>query len=122
MRAVDNTAVSSPIPTLILVGQYDVAPPPRRAMLTAATLPNAYLFEVPGAGHSLLSSVECTIEIVNEFLENPDQPPNADCLDEIEWPYFECGFLSRSAEGRIILCLNHRHRIRFYFFVTSDQG
>ena len=52
MTAVDNMAVSSPIPTLILVGQYDVATPPRWATLTAATLPNSYLFLVPGAGHS----------------------------------------------------------------------
>jgi pimeloyl-ACP methyl ester carboxylesterase len=89
MTAVDNTAVSSPIPTLILVGQYDVATPPRWATLTAATLPNSYLFQVPGAGHSLLSSVECTVAITDDFLANPDQSPNADCLDEIEWPYFE---------------------------------
>jgi pimeloyl-ACP methyl ester carboxylesterase len=86
---VDNTAVSSNIPTLILVGQYDVATPPRWGTLTAATLPNSTLIQVPGAGHSLLSSVECTIAIADEFLANPDQSPNTDCLDEIEWPYFE---------------------------------
>ncbi|MBK7895872.1 MAG: alpha/beta hydrolase [Anaerolineaceae bacterium] len=52
MRGVDNTAVSSNIPTLILVGQYDVATPPRWATLTAATLPNSTVVLVPGAGHS----------------------------------------------------------------------
>ena len=89
MDSVDNTAVSSSIPTLILVGQYDVATPPRWARLTAQTLSNAYLFEFPGAGHSLLSSVDCSISITNEFLENPGQAPNSNCINDIEWPYFE---------------------------------
>ena len=89
MDSVDNTAVSSSIPTLILVGQYDVATPPRWARLTAQTLSNAYLFEFPGAGHSLLSSVDCSISITNDFLENPGQAPNSSCINDIEWPYFE---------------------------------
>ena len=89
MAGVDNTAVSSNIPTLILVGQYDVATPPRWATLTAATLPNSTVVEVPGAGHSLLSSVECTIAITDDFLANPNQAPDTSCLADIEWPYFE---------------------------------
>ena len=89
MNSVDNTAVSSSIPTLILVGQYDVATPPRWATLTAATLSNSHLVLVPGAGHSLLSSVECTITITDDFLANPDQAPDTSCLNDIEWPYFE---------------------------------
>lgn len=87
--AVDNTAVSSDIPTLILVGQYDVATPPRWATLTAATLSNAYLFEAPGAGHSILSTVECSLTIAHDFLDEPEVEPNGRCLDDIEWPYFE---------------------------------
>ncbi len=83
MTAVDNMAVSSPIPTLILVGQYDVATPPRWATLTAATLPNSYLFLVPGAGHSLLSSVECTVSLGDAFSENSNYSPVAVCRDEI---------------------------------------
>lgn len=86
---VDNSAVSSSIPSLILAGQYDVATPPRWAALTAETLSNSYLFEFPGAGHSLLSSDECAIFITNDFLDNPDQAPDGQCIDEIEWPFFE---------------------------------
>lgn len=87
--SVDNTAVSSPIPALILVGQYDVATPPRWATLTAATLPNSTVIEVPGAGHSLLSTVPCTIDIANDFLDAPTRQPDTSCLADIEWPYFE---------------------------------
>lgn len=89
MDAVDNTAVTSNIPTLILVGQYDVATPPRWGTLTAATLPNSHLVLVPGAGHSLLSSVQCTVTITDAFLTNPNQSPDTNCLNNIEWPYFE---------------------------------
>jgi pimeloyl-ACP methyl ester carboxylesterase len=88
-QTVDNSAVSSAIPTLILSGQYDVATPPRWASLTAATLSNGYLFEYPGAGHSLLSSVDCAISMTADFLDAPNQAPNDSCIDNIEWPYFE---------------------------------
>ena len=84
-----DTAVSSDIPTLILVGQYDVATPPRWATLTARTLSQSYLFEFPGAGHSLLSSVECAIDMTADFLNDPDVEPDDGCIDDIEWPYFE---------------------------------
>lgn len=89
MESVDNTAVFSAIPTLILSGQYDVATPPRWALLTAETLDNAYLFEFPGAGHSLISSVECAVSIITDFLDDPEQQPASECLDDREWPVFE---------------------------------
>lgn len=88
-QAVDNSAVSSSIPTLILAGQYDVATPPRWGTLTARTLSNSYLFEYPGAGHSLLSGVDCAINMTADFLDNPNQSPDDSCIADIEWPYFE---------------------------------
>ena len=85
----ENQAVSSNIPTLILVGQYDPATPPKWGRLTAETLSRAYYFEFPGAGHSLLSSVDCAIQVTNEFLANPTAEPDRRCLDEVEGPDFE---------------------------------
>lgn len=87
--AVDNTAVVSDIPTLILIGQYDVATPPRWAELTARTLSQSYVVEFPGAGHSLVSSVPCAVDIIDDFLSSGGQQPNTNCLADIEWPYFE---------------------------------
>ena len=89
MDTVDNTAVASDIPVLVLSGRYDVATPPSWAELTTATLRSAYLFVFPGAGHSLLSSVECAINIAADFLDNPIREPSSQCIDGIEWPYFE---------------------------------
>lgn len=87
--SVDNSPVVSDIPTLVLVGQYDVATPPRWAILTAQTLSNSYLFEFPGAGHSLISTLECTVMIMDDFLANPQDRPSDACADFIDWPYFE---------------------------------
>jgi pimeloyl-ACP methyl ester carboxylesterase len=89
VESVDNTAVFSDIPALVLVGQYDTATPPRWADLTAATLSSGYVFEIPGAGHSVLGFDACVIAIANDFLDDPFSVPNGDCLGEIDWPYFE---------------------------------
>jgi pimeloyl-ACP methyl ester carboxylesterase len=87
--AVENEPVHSDIPVLILAGQYDHATPPEWATLTAATLTNVYVYEFPGAGHSLLSGINCAINITADFLDSPEQAPDSGCIDEIDWPYFE---------------------------------
>ena len=84
-----NEPVYSAIPTLILAGQYDNATPPEWAALAAETLSQVFVFEFPGAGHSLLSSDECAIAITADFLDHPEQTPDASCIDNIDWPYFE---------------------------------
>ncbi len=88
-QRVDNTAVSSRIPTLILAGQYDVATPVRWARLAAKTLPNAYVYEFPGSGHSLLSGGECAIDITTQFLDDPESAPDDSCIAKMDWPNFE---------------------------------
>ncbi|MCL4869260.1 MAG: alpha/beta fold hydrolase [Anaerolineae bacterium] len=87
--SVDNSPVRSSVPTLILAGQYDVATPVYWAHLTAQTLTNAYVYEFPGAGHSLLTDVDCAMEITAQFLSNPSRQPNGSCIAAIEWPNFE---------------------------------
>lgn len=85
----ENEAVRSDIPTLILAGGYDHATPPEWAALAAETLSNAFVYEFPGAGHSLLSGQDCAIAITAGFLDAPEQEPDSDCIAGIEWPYFE---------------------------------
>ena len=50
----ENAPVSSDIPTLILVGEYDAAIQPHVARHTAERLSNSALVEFPGAGHSVV--------------------------------------------------------------------
>jgi pimeloyl-ACP methyl ester carboxylesterase len=86
---IEDAAVHSDIPTLILVGQYDHATPPKWGYLTAETLSRAYLYDFPGGGHSLISSGDCAVDLITQFYDNPLAAPNVRCVDEIEWPYFE---------------------------------
>ncbi|MCA9989721.1 MAG: alpha/beta hydrolase [Anaerolineales bacterium] len=88
-NSVENMAVSSNIPTLILVGEFDTATPPHWATLTAQSLSNSYVFVFPGAGHSLLTTTACSVDIITEFLNDPATEPDRTCIDNIEWPYFE---------------------------------
>ena len=87
--ALENEAVHSSIPTLLLAGQYDVATPREWAYLAAETLTHAFVLEIPGAGHSILSTDACAVDITASFLDAPAQQPDSRCLEEIEWPYFE---------------------------------
>ncbi|MEZ4511469.1 MAG: alpha/beta fold hydrolase [Chloroflexota bacterium] len=87
--AVENEAVVSDIPTLVLVGEYDPATPPAWARLTVETLANGYLFELPGGGHSLLSTNQCAIDLMEAFWEEPWVEPNGRCVDELGELVFE---------------------------------
>lgn len=87
--SVENSAVSSSIPTLILVGEFDTATPLQWATLTARSLSNSFVFVFPGAGHSLLTTTDCSVDIITEFLNDPGTEPDRTCIDNIEWPYFE---------------------------------
>ena len=88
-ESVENSAVVSSIPTLILVGEFDTATPPQWARLTAQTLNNSFLFVFPGAGHSLLTTADCSVDIIDDFLTNPGVEPDRTCINNIEWPYYE---------------------------------
>jgi pimeloyl-ACP methyl ester carboxylesterase len=58
-------------PTLVLVGDQDVATPPEKARELAATIPNARLVTIPSAGH--LSNLEEPVAFttaVHEFLQS----------------------------------------------------
>ena len=87
--AVENEAVVSDIPTLVLVGEYDPATPPAWARLTVETLANGYLFELPGSGHSLLSTNQCAIDLMEVFWQEPGVEPNGRCVDELGELVFE---------------------------------
>ncbi|MCB9100172.1 MAG: alpha/beta fold hydrolase [Anaerolineales bacterium] len=87
--SIENAAVISDIPTLILVGEYDPVTPPQWGRLTAETLSNGYYFELPGSGHSLLSANECAIQAADAFIRNPGVEPDRSCVNRMSAPLFE---------------------------------
>lgn len=84
--AVENEAVESDIPVLILNGQMDPVTPPAFGELAAETLRQSQVFTFPGAGHFVLglgTPAYCARNLVKQFLANPETKVEAACLDQI---------------------------------------
>ena len=77
---IENEAVVSDIPTLLLSGQFDPTTPPRWADLAAETLSNSYSFVIPMAGHLVGIETPCGQKLMGSFLYRPDQSPDSSCL------------------------------------------
>ncbi len=86
--AVEDTAVESSVPTLLLAGGYDPITPADLARQAAETLERAYLFELRNVGHGVFDSHPCARTLVTNFLADPDRRPDAICLDDIGPPGF----------------------------------
>ncbi|MGE5223104.1 MAG: alpha/beta hydrolase, partial [Omnitrophica WOR_2 bacterium] len=76
----ENQPVTSDIPALIFAGMYDPVTPPEWGKLTAETLSHSYYYEFPGAGHWVMRSSECSLQIALSFLQDPEQAPDSSCL------------------------------------------
>ena len=87
----ENKAVSSDIPALILSGEFDPITPPEWGQLAAETLSNSQFLEFPGFGHGVLGSGsrngECSKQIVNTFLADPNTTVDSSCISSIEPPF-----------------------------------
>jgi pimeloyl-ACP methyl ester carboxylesterase len=86
--AVENQAVISEIPALILSGQFDPITPPAWGQLAAETLGSSQFLEFSGHGHGILGvgpdGGACSRQIVSDFLADPGSPVDASCLSDFE--------------------------------------
>lgn len=72
--------VTASIPTLAINGTYDTQTGTNWAAEVARHLPNAYLVVPPTVGHGVLFATNgCTLQIMRDFLDHPDQPPDTTC-------------------------------------------
>ncbi|GAB4514980.1 MAG: hypothetical protein OHK0046_17830 [Anaerolineae bacterium] len=70
--AVENTPVISEIPTLILNGEFDPATPMADGYLAAETLDNVTVLDFPGIGHTVMTTGECPLRLIDTFLTTLD--------------------------------------------------
>ena len=77
-------AVESDIPALVAAGEFDPITPPAYARLAADTLPNATLIEAAGRSHGVLHTSECTLDIMQSFLDDPSVPPDTSCVASLQ--------------------------------------
>ena len=84
----ENEPVSSPIPTLVLSGEYDPVTPPAWGRLAASGLDNAFFYEFRGIAHGASGTGGCPLEITLEFLDDPGSEPDSSCLARMRRPDF----------------------------------
>jgi pimeloyl-ACP methyl ester carboxylesterase len=87
--SVAHRPVSSSIPMLIYVGEYDAYGPLPVAEQAVASLSGSFLVDVPYHGHNVLGALECSLNIRNAWIEDPTSPPDSACIEEIPPPSFE---------------------------------
>ena len=71
----------SDLPTLITVGQFDVATPVTSADLLLPDLSRARKVVFTGRGHGLLESDTCMPKVAAAFLDDPKAAPDTSCID-----------------------------------------
>ncbi len=84
--AKENEAVASPIPTLVLAGEFDPITPPAWGRLVAEGLENSFFFEFPGLAHGVALSGDCPLGVATAFLDAPQQQPATGCVDLMAGP------------------------------------
>jgi pimeloyl-ACP methyl ester carboxylesterase len=77
--AVDQP-IQSDVPTLLLSGGFDPITPAIYAETAAKTLSHHYEFVFPTGGHGQALDGDCQNSIIQGFLDNPAQKPDASCL------------------------------------------
>jgi pimeloyl-ACP methyl ester carboxylesterase len=85
---VEDQAVTSDIPTLILAGQYDPLTPPDWGQIAAETLANSFFFEFPGVSHGVIDGGDCPVNVTLAFLDAPTTAPDAGCIQTMHAPDF----------------------------------
>jgi pimeloyl-ACP methyl ester carboxylesterase len=86
--AIENQAVVSKIPTLVLAGEWDPITPPRWGADVAANLANSTFVEFPGLGHGVSVDDDCPRSIMLDFLTSPESDLDLSCADGMEEPDF----------------------------------
>lgn len=82
----ESEPVESDIPTLVAAGEFDPITPAKWAESAASYLPNSTFFVFPGGGHGVLDMNDCSVSILQAFLDDPTQELDGSCIDEIGEP------------------------------------
>ena len=86
---VENRAVASRVPTLLLTGQLDPVTPPSEGRRVARSLSRSFFYEFPGLGHWVNPAHACPRKIMLAFLDRPAQRPDASCITEMRPPVWD---------------------------------
>jgi pimeloyl-ACP methyl ester carboxylesterase len=85
---IENEAVVSAIPTLVLAGSLDPITPPSWGELAAQSLANSSFVLFPGMGHSLIDHYECPDSLIASFFDKPGQALDLSCVTQMKPSFF----------------------------------
>jgi len=88
---VENQAVRSDIPVLLISGEYDELTPVKWADSMTNNLTNSYHLIFKGWKHGPTTnwSNPCAMQAANDFFNNPIKKPNPNCFEQIKRPEFK---------------------------------
>lgn len=88
---IENQAVKSDIPVLLISGEYDNGTPVKWAKSMMNNLPNSYHLSFKGWKHTPTTNWgnPCAMESANDFFNNPNIKPNPACFGKIKSPEFK---------------------------------
>ncbi|MGV6831426.1 MAG: alpha/beta fold hydrolase [bacterium] len=88
---VENQAVKSDIPVLLISGEYDEVTPPKWAESMTRNLSNSHHLIFKGWKHGPTTnwSNPCAMQAANAFFNNPIEKPSPACLEQIGTPKFK---------------------------------
>jgi pimeloyl-ACP methyl ester carboxylesterase len=73
-------AVRSDVPVLIFAGEFDPITPPAFGRLAATSLTRSTFVEAPATGHGVVPYHECTMKLMDVFLDRPPEPLDTTCV------------------------------------------
>ena len=82
--ALENEAVTSTIPTMVMAGSFDPITPPRWGEAVAANFPNSTFVEFPTLGHGVSIASECSMSVTLDFLADPTGEVDTSCIPFME--------------------------------------
>ena len=88
---IENQAVKSNIPVLLISGEYDELTPVKWAEAMTHNLTNSYHLIFKGWKHGPTTnwSNPCAMEAANDFFNNPTEKPKPECFELIKRPEFK---------------------------------
>jgi pimeloyl-ACP methyl ester carboxylesterase len=83
-KPLENKAVKSAIPTLVVAAEYDAYTPPAWGNAAAKNLKNSFFVEIPWAGHGPAFSTPCLRDLIAGFFDNPRRAPDSSiCVEKV---------------------------------------
>ncbi len=87
---IENQAVRSNIPVLLISGEYDESTPVKWAEAMTNNLTNSHHLIFKGWKHGPTTnwSNPCAMQAANDFFNDPSEKPNPECMEQIKRPKF----------------------------------